>query len=53
MPIYPKSNLVSSKALVALGSVVCPLWWVDKFPSAEALLDGQEPSQPFLLVPRG
>lgn len=57
MPIHPKSTFVSwgvppVKALVALG--VCHVSLVvDEFPSAEALLDGQEPSWPFPVVPRG
>lgn len=49
MPIHPKNTFVS---LVALG--ICHVSLVvDKFPSVEALLDGQEPSQLLLLVPRG
>lgn len=57
MPIHPKNTFVSwvhhpSKALVALGVSHVSLV-VDKLLSAEALLDGQEPCQTFLVVPRG
>lgn len=41
-----------SKALVALGVPRVSLVG-DEFPSVDALLDGQEPSQPFLAVARG